>query len=163
MYVTTGCQGATAELAFDYLATNGLSDLWRYGYLPDTYFNGVNNKCMRDPATSRASATGTGYNLLVRNDYDELMNAIANVGPLAVNVDASLWSLYESGVFSGCPQEHVTINHVVQLVGYGTTSEGEDYWLIRNSWSPEWGEMGYMKLQRSSGYCGMVRKQIVNI
>jgi cathepsin L len=118
---------------------------------------------MRDPATSRASATGTGYNLLVRNDYDELMNAIANVGPLAVNVDASLWSLYESGVFSGCPQEHVTINHVVQLVGYGTTSEGEDYWLIRNSWSPEWGEMGYMKLQRSSGYCGMVRKQIVNI
>jgi cathepsin L len=30
-----GCQGATAELAFDYLAQYGLPELWVYGYLPE--------------------------------------------------------------------------------------------------------------------------------
>ena len=30
-----GCQGATAELAFDYLAQYGLPELWIYGYLPE--------------------------------------------------------------------------------------------------------------------------------
>lgn len=32
---TGGCMGATAELAFDYLAKYGLSELWTYGYLPE--------------------------------------------------------------------------------------------------------------------------------
>ena len=150
---TGGCGGATAELAFDYLAVNGLSELWSYGYLPSTYRSGVDNECIRDEKMPIA-AHSSGYTLLSRNDYDEVMYAIATVGPLAVNVDASLWSKYESGVFSGCPQEDVIINHVVQLVGYGVDEIGGDYWLIRNSWSPDWGEAGYMKLARSSGYCG---------
>lgn len=32
---TGGCQGATAELAFEYLAKYGLAELWTYGYLPE--------------------------------------------------------------------------------------------------------------------------------
>jgi cathepsin L len=148
-----GCKGATAELAFDYLATSGLTEIWEYGYLPTTYWDGINNSCLRT-SQMLPSATGSGYTLLKRNDYDELIYAISTVGPLAVNVDASEWSSYESGVFTGCPQENVNINHVVQLVGYGTTSDGMDYWTIRNSWSPEWGEDGYIRIQRSSGYCG---------
>jgi cathepsin L len=132
-----GCQGATAELAFDYLQTNGLSELWGYGYLPDTYALGVNNKCLRDDK-SKVVASGTGYTLLERNNYDEIMNAVATVGPLAVNIDASLWHYYESGVFDGCAQDNVDINHVVGLLGYGTCEVHGDYWLIRNSWSPTW-------------------------
>jgi len=165
---TGGCYGATAELAFDYLAEYGLPELWTYGYLPEVYWNsytGTNGACLRDQAYVRGSAkqlvapravTGSGYVLLPRNDYDELMNAIATIGPIAVNVDASNWHSYESGVFFGCPQEDVDINHVVTLVGYGTDSDsGEDYWLVRNSWSPEFGELGYIRIARSAGYCGM--------
>jgi cathepsin L len=134
---TGGCQGATAELAYDYLSANGLSELWSYGYLPDTYMQGVNNKCLRSE-DSNVVASATGYTLLERNSYDEIMTAVATVGPMAVNVDASIWHLYEEGVFDGCAQEDVDINHVVGLVGYGTCEVHGDFWLIRNSWSPSW-------------------------
>ena len=134
---TGGCLGATAELAFDYLADNGLSELWSYGYLPSTYMKGLNNQCLRDD-NSVVVASGTGYTLLERNNYDEIMNAVATVGPLAVNVDASNWHYYEEGVYDGCAQEDVDINHVVGLVGYGNCEVHGDFWLIRNSWSPNW-------------------------
>jgi len=83
------------------------------------------------------------------------MGAIIS-GPLAVNVDANTWSDYESGIFNGCDQVNPDINHVVQLVGYGNDPSFGDYWLVRNSWTPVWGEQGYIRLARSSSpVCGV--------
>jgi hypothetical protein len=43
---------------------------------------------------------------------------------------------------------------VVQLVGYGHDSIlNKDYWIVRNSWSPQWGEHGFIRLSRDTG-CG---------
>ena len=65
------------------------------------------------------------------------MNAIATIGPLAVNVQADVWKAYSAGVFSGCTNKsNIDINHVVQLVGYGTDSSFGDYWLVRSSPNP---------------------------
>jgi cathepsin L len=158
-----GCNGDIAEHAFDYMAQYGLPELWTYGYLTETYWyssTNSNGACIRDEKYGTQAAaprvvTGTGYTLLARNSYEAVMNAVATAGPVAVNVDASDWHLYESGVFTGCPQEDVDINHVVQLVGYGTDADsGMDYWLVRNSWSPTYGEDGYIRLERGPGYCG---------
>lgn len=61
------------------------------------------------------------------------MKALAFVGPLAVNVDASDWKNYESGVFGGCDvKNNIDINHVVQLVGYGNDEKNGRYWIVRN-------------------------------
>ena len=46
-----------------------------------------------------------------------LLNAVATVGPIAISVDASAWSAYESGVFDGCSSTNIDIDHAVQLVG----------------------------------------------
>ena len=53
-----------------------------------------------------------GYELLARNDYATIMNHLANVGPLAVAVDASAWGSYSGGVFSGCDFNAVSNNYI---------------------------------------------------
>ena len=139
------CQGATAELAFEYVASSvGLYDEFQ---LPYTEYYGVESKCVLPSDTPRA--TISGYTKLEENNYEELMYAIATIGPIAVSVDASNWHSYSSGIFNGCNQSNPDINHAVVLVGYGTDKLlGKDYWLVRNSWSASWGESGYIRLLR---------------
>jgi len=85
---------------------------------------------------------------LPENNATAVMAALANVGPLAINVDASSWHDYESGVFDGCDYDKMDLDHVVVLVGYGTDDELGDYWIVRNSWSPTYGEAGYIRIKR---------------
>lgn len=150
---TGGCQGSTAELAFDYAAnSNGFFEEYQSGY--QAYY-GQNSACFI-PQTTAPVAGIEGYVQLAANNYTELMNAIATVGPIAVSVDAA-FGAYESGIYSGCPQENPNIDHAVVAVGYGVEN-GSKYWLIRNSWSPAWGDKGYIKLARSDNdeeVCGM--------
>ena len=62
-----------------------------------------------------------GYNSLTPNDEEAIMQHIAEVGPLAIAADASNWGSYGGGVFDGCSfEENISINHGIQLVGYGT-------------------------------------------
>jgi cathepsin L len=141
-----GCFGATAEIAFDYVASSkGAVQEYELGYAA---YYGQNSEC-GVTTKNQPVATITGYVKLPENNYTALMNAIATVGPIAISVDASTWGAYRSGVFKGCNQENPDINHAVVLVGYGTEN-GHDYWLVRNSWSPSWGELGYIKVLRSA-------------
>jgi len=141
---TGGCSGSTAELAFDYVASSfALVEEFQYSYA--NYFGGSGNTCT---VPESAGATISGYVQLPSNNYTALVNAVATTGPVAVSVDASAWSAYESGVFDGCNQVNPDIDHAVVLIGYGSEN-GQNYWLVRNSWSASWGEFGYIKLART--------------
>lgn len=140
-----GCAGATAELAFDYVANSaGLLEEYQYSY--QSYY-GKNYAC-ESPAANPVATIG-GYVKLPENNYAFLMTAIARVGPIAISVDASSWSAYKGGIFNGCNQANPDIDHGVVLVGYGEEN-GQKYWIVRNSWSPAWGEKGYIRLARFS-------------
>lgn len=155
---TGGCGGGTAELAFaQIIAKGGLTSEWYYAY---TSYSGQGSVCKWGNATNlKPVAKLSSYVVIPENQYDPLINAIATVGPVAVSVDASSWGAYETGVFNGCNQVNPDIDHLVQLVGYGVDPVYGDYWLVRNSWSPTWGEFGYVRLKKyndqASNPCGV--------
>jgi len=134
-----GCLGATQWIAFNYtIGAGGLSLDKRYKY------EGKTGECLSGKIEPRAGIKD--YVRLPPNNYTSLMNAVATRGPIAISVDAS-WSHYESGVYnSPCG---TTIDHAVVLEGYGTSEDGQGYYLVRNSWGPGWGEDGYIRIKRN--------------
>jgi len=149
-----GCGGGTTELAYSYLMLTGLASEWKYPYLS---WYGNNSKCRFDPTKVGSVAYLSDYVALPTNDYQSVLNAVAFVGPLAIAVDASQWHNYETGIFDQCDTASPDIDHGVQLVGYGTdTKTGTPYWIIRNSWTPTFGENGYIRVKRDNPpVCGV--------
>jgi cathepsin L len=151
---TGGCGGGTAELAFArIMQLGGLSTEWTYPYVS---YSGSSQKC-RFGANTPPFANISAYFTLPQNEYAPLLEHVANKGPIAISVDASAWSSYESGVFDGCNQTDPDLDHAVMLVGYGVDATSNlPYWLVRNSWSSKWGEAGYIRLlrQNDQARCG---------
>jgi len=139
------CNGATSELAFNYVAgAKGVVESFQYPY--DEYY-GVESKCNVPTAAPKAQIRG--FVQLASNKELDLLNAVAREGPIVVSVDASTWHSYDSGIFNGCNQASPDINHAVVLMGYGVDN-GQKYWLIRNSWSASFGEAGYIRILRTA-------------
>ncbi|KAJ4928202.1 hypothetical protein JOQ06_015996 [Pogonophryne albipinna] len=63
---------------------------------------------------------------------------------------------YRHGVYRDHSCTH-NVNHGVLAVGYGTEN-GDDYWLVKNSWGVTYGEEGYIKMARNRrNQCGIAR------
>jgi len=110
--------------------------------------------------TSPSLAFGMyGWERLPENRYWPLIHALVERGPVAVAVSTD-WKDYSNGVHEGC-NKNARIGHAVLLMGYGQLPEaGPRYWLLQNSWGPDWGEKGHIRLRRADtaeaeeSYCG---------
>lgn len=82
----------------------------------------------------------------VSNDVDSIKQAIMDFGPVATTVHVSgAFQAYDDGVFNACYDGD--LNHCVVLVGWDDSQGSNGVWFLRNSWSPGWGEDGYMRIE----------------
>lgn len=141
-YGNLGCRAGVIGFAYRYVKDNGIALNLRYPYRgtdsrPCAYTQNLRN------------ATIAGYSWApIRNEV-VLKNVLFSVGPLAIGVDASLFTFqnYKSGIYDdvGCGDTMDKLNHAMMLVGYGTDENWGDYWLLKNSYGKSWGEYGKRK------------------
>ncbi|KAK7886938.1 hypothetical protein WMY93_026559 [Mugilogobius chulae] len=139
-YGTLGCNGGWMHNALQYVIEN-------QGIDSETYYSykGQQGTCRYDPQYKAANCSSYHF---VDKDENSLKLAAADIGPIAITIDALTIFSYKSGVYYNVNCGKLT-NHAVLLVGYGTDDEtGLDYWLIKNSWGKGWGEKGYIRVAR---------------
>lgn len=81
-----------------------------------------------------------------------------NSGPMACGVQATpkFEKEYEANLDKGgVYKEYIKnpqLNHEISVIGWGTTDDGEEYWIGRNSWGTYWGEYGFFKVPIGTDY-----------
>ena len=67
---------------------------------------------------------------------------------------------YKSGVYKHTAGQ-VLGGHAIKIIGWGTEN-GEDYWLVNNSWNSDWGDHGTFKILRGADECG-IEDEVVGV
>jgi C1A family cysteine protease len=81
----------------------------------------------------------------------EIKQAMCEHGPVTAAVRAtSAFQHYTGGIFN--EQDPGKVNHGVTIVGW---DDDKQAWLIKNSWSTNWGEKGYMWIAYNSNKIGL--------
>jgi C1A family cysteine protease len=131
-----GCNGGNTGLVFGYYAKNN----YMYGEdsYPYTSGAGVTGTC-NYPASGKTTTITKGSTSVTANSVDAMKTAIAQQPvSIAIEADQYAFSAYKSGVFDNTSCG-TSLDHAVLLVGYGTEN-GQEYYLMKNSWGTTWGE-----------------------
>jgi len=141
-----GCFGGNSFTAFKYIHRNkGIVNETSYPY------KAKNSKCDHSIAqdVKLFAANDTG-GVMVKPSEDALTEAVANVGPIQVNINAALKTFhsYKGGVYDDMKCKGHT-DHSVLVVGYGV-EDGKKIWIVKNSWGTSWGLDGYVHFLRGT-------------
>jgi len=177
-----GCNGGYPAGAWQYYERKGVVSGGQYntkqGCLPyeipacDHHVVGKLSPCKGDAKTPKCvkkceSSYSTSYEqdkhmggrtYQVRGE-EKIMQELVDNGPVtaAFTVYAD-FPQYKSGVY-----KHTTGSalggHAIKIIGYGVEN-GDKYWLVANSWNPDWGMEGFFKILRGVDECG-IEGQIV--
>ena len=159
------------ELGFDYVReTGGIVSEADYPY---TSYYGKTGRC--DTSKTNYVMGVNGYKMILDSDpavtESGFTSYMLSTGTISIGVDATTWNTYKGGIMADCGKG-TDINHSVQLTGVDTEA---GYWKvlffsiclyydfylmlfviqIRNSWSPDWGEEGSIRIKYGVNTCGL--------
>ncbi|KRY40683.1 Cathepsin L [Trichinella spiralis] len=140
-----GCEGG--------LPVNAYLEIIRLGGLEkeeDYKYTARSGKCKFNHTKSAVYINDT---VVLPEDEDAIARYVSENGPVAVGLNADAMMFYRSGIAHPsrlmCSPDG--INHGVTIVGYDVKESlfwSTPYWIIKNSWGPNWGEKGYYYLYR---------------
>ena len=144
-----GCNGGLMDFAFQYVMENGIESEADYPY------TGSDGTC---GATAGKSAFKIGGFVDVPQNSSSQLKAAIALNPVSVDIEADgFWfQFYFGGVFSSSCGTN--LDHGVLAVGYGSEN-GQNYWIVKNSWGGSWGESGYIRIADNGdgpGLCGIL-------
>ena len=150
-----GCDGGFLDRAADFLVSYGLPPESDYPY------TATDGSCAKAKAGWQAHAFKIGGWNSVPAEIEAFKDALANYGPLPTVLNLRKdFKYYDSGIYSyvpgsqwGCAGQASDGRdnddwgwHAVLIVGYN--DEGR-YFIVKNSWGPDWGEKGYFRIAYS--------------
>ena len=142
---SNGCGGGLMTNAFEYVMKKGLCTEEDYPY------HAKDEDCKDDKCT--AAIHITGYEEVPAYDGAALKAAVSKAPvSVAVEADSAVFQMYTGGVVDSTACG-TSLNHGVLAVGYT-----DEYWIVKNSWGPSWGDKGYIKIAykaTGAGICGI--------
>lgn len=134
-----GCDKGSAYNAFIYTLDDGILDRDAYPY------TGKKQECRATPSSLKTSELRT---ITPHGDEDALKDVVGNIGPVAVAINIGPnFKRYAGGIYTESNSKNSLV-HYVLAIGYGYSYT--DYWLIKNSYGPSWGEEGFGKIERNT-------------
>ena len=148
-----GCNGGLPSHAFEYIKhVGGIMSEHDYAY------KAVEGTCKFDKTQAAAFVWGGSVNITAGNE-DELDEALWSAGPVSICFQViDEFRFYKEGVYSSpdCKNTAMDVNHAVVAVGYGV-KDGKQYYIVKNSWGPEWGNQGFFWIERGVNMCGVAQ------
>jgi len=140
----------------NYVASHGQVSEAAYPY---TSGHGQSGTCMQK---GTPLVYVSSVNTVQSHSASQLMAAIAG-GPVSVTVEAdtSVFQGYTGGILnsSACG---TSLDHAITAVGYGNKN-GQNYYIVRNSWGASWGDQGYIMIaavEGTAGICGIQQTSV---
>jgi C1A family cysteine protease len=154
------CNGGEASAAILWAKTRSLCTEEAYPYIaptgkpfppPPKLVCNVSN-CSQPGAEGLPVGAVKGVNYVTPKSEAALMAAVAKQ-PVAISVWAGPLQNYRKGIMRGECMPYQRGDHAMLVVGYGEDAAGVQYWKIKNSYGPVFGEAGYMRVKRNDSAC----------
>lgn len=151
------CEGGNAGPVFEFAEKKGIPDETCQNYVskdPESAECTDIQQCMTcvpPPGKVECSAV-TPWRRYHAKEYgsvsgaDNIKKEIATRGPIACSMHVTDgFEAYKGGIYQESGWFFFP-NHIISLIGYGVTDQGQEYWIGRNSWGNYWGESGFFRI-----------------
>jgi C1A family cysteine protease len=165
-----GCHGGYPAAAWQWWVKDGLCteecDPYPFPvcehHIPQNHYEPCPTQLFPTPKCSKTCTKGgksktylKGTKTITVQGEADLQKEIMTNGPVEVAFEVYKdFETYKSGVYQKSSTQLLG-GHAVKMTGWGVTSDGTKYWIINNSWNPDWGMNGQFWIIRGVNECGI--------